>query len=177
MDTILVTDTAAIHKLALERIDENLAFRTYLKSMPSSAVDDVFGRMGAQIAPLIDCTACGNCCRHLQAPVLSAEIPILASATGHSEKTFKATFLEKTPAHWHMRHEPCAFLDGNRCSVYDHRPGACRSYPHLTESSIQHRLYGVLDNYAICPIVFNVVEGVKVELGFDVGSPSERSLP
>jgi hypothetical protein len=47
--------------------------------------------------------------------------------------------------------------------IYDYRPKACREYPHTDRK----RFYQVLDltmlNRELCPIVYEVVEGLKKE--------------
>ena len=57
---------------------------------------------------------------------------------------------------------PCAFLgEDNYCTVYEHRPTACREYPHTDRK----RFYQVLDitlrNTAVCPAAFEIVEKLK----------------
>ena len=56
---------------------------------------------------------------------------------------------------------PCPFLNNNLCACYDFRSEACRSFPHLNKDEIVFRLMGVIGNYEICPIVFNVYEMLK----------------
>jgi putative addiction module killer protein len=53
---------------------------------------------------------------------------------------------------------PCPFLKDNKCTQYDSRPVDCASYPHLHKKDFVFRLIGVVNNYEICPIVFNVYE-------------------
>jgi Fe-S-cluster containining protein len=62
--------------------------------------------------------------------------------------------------------KPCPFLEGNLCSNYDHRPGDCRSFPHLHKHDFIFRLWNVADNCAVCPIVFNVYERLKIVFAF-----------
>ena len=54
---------------------------------------------------------------------------------------------------------------GNRCRVYAHRPDTCRSYPHLDKEGFVFHLAQTVSNCAVCPIVFNVMERLKAELG------------
>jgi Fe-S-cluster containining protein len=58
---------------------------------------------------------------------------------------------------------PCPLLDGKLCSVYDARPTVCREYPHL-HNDFRAASVARIHNAAVCPIVFNVIEGMKVEL-------------
>ena len=55
-------------------------------------------------------------------------------------------------------------LSDNCCTVYDHRPDDCRSYPHLHKDEFVFRLIQAVENCSVCPIVFNVFERLKDEL-------------
>ena len=59
---------------------------------------------------------------------------------------------------------PCPFLKDNKCTQYESRPLDCASYPHLHKKDFVFRLIGVVNNYSICPIVFNVYETLKNKL-------------
>lgn len=53
---------------------------------------------------------------------------------------------------------PCPFLPGTRCRVYEYRPDACRSYPHLQKKDFVSRLVQAVSNCSVCPISFNVID-------------------
>jgi len=57
---------------------------------------------------------------------------------------------------------PCSFLGAdNACSIYDVRPKACREFPH-TDRKKFHQLTDItLQNVAICPAAFDIVEKMK----------------
>ena len=57
-----------------------------------------------------------------------------------------------------------SFLNDNKCTQYDSRPVNCALYPHLHKKDFVFRLIGVVNNYSICPIVFNVYEALKNKL-------------
>ena len=81
---------------------------------------------------------------------------------------FKKQFLTKTDeGDCTFRMLPCPFLENNICSQYKYRPKDCRSYPHLHKEDFVFRLIGVIDNYSICPIVFNVYELLKERIWED----------
>ena len=61
---------------------------------------------------------------------------------------------------------PCHFLCGTKCTIYEERFTECRDFPHLYKDNFTDRLFGTLMYYAMCPIIFNVVEELKVEIGF-----------
>ena len=79
---------------------------------------------------------------------------------------FTENHLEKGPgAVFYMKKAPCPFLSGTMCRVYDSRPSGCRDYPHLMQQNIRFKR-SFWENYEICPIVFNVIESLKVTLDF-----------
>jgi Fe-S-cluster containining protein len=81
--------------------------------------------------------------------------------------TFKIEFIEKNEdGDMHFKSLPCPFLLDKKCSVYDSRPDDCKSYPHLHKKDFLSRLFGVIDNYSNCPIVFNVFEDLKFKFHF-----------
>jgi Fe-S-cluster containining protein len=48
------------------------------------------------------------------------------------------------------------------CNVYAARPDDCRSYPHLHKDDFLSRSVGTIENYRICPIIYNVYERLKL---------------
>lgn len=165
----LEADLATIKRLARVRRDENLDFRAYLKERPFPArtIDRTVQDTLREVAARVDCTRCGNCCRELM-PVLGVtDIRRLARTNGLTVKTFVARHLKPAPAGTRgmvFKRRPCPFLKDNRCTVYDTRPGDCRSYPHLHRREFVRRTRQAINNYGVCPIVFNTYEILKTRL-------------
>ncbi|HEO72671.1 MAG TPA: YkgJ family cysteine cluster protein, partial [Candidatus Hydrogenedentes bacterium] len=114
----------------------------------------------------IDCTACANCCLTLDTCVSDEDIARLAEYLAITPESFCEQYVKKNMIGDAVIAEtPCPFLDGKRCSVYPHRPKECRDYPNLHKDGFILRLMGVVSNYGECPIVFNVYERLKNELG------------
>ena len=61
---------------------------------------------------------------------------------------------------------PCPFLKENVCSVYEDRPKACRDFPYLHEPGFRTRMITLIENTALCPIVYNTCEQLKTILPF-----------
>ena len=168
------TDLAYIEQMGDEREDENVAFRSFLKNLSISdeELDAIVHRINDEVTAQIDCTACANCCK-VFGPILNDEdISTFASGLELSVADLESQYLklsESEPSGHEFRERPCPFLVDNRCSNYEYRPGDCRSYPYLHKEDFRGRLLGVIGNYAICPIVFNVYERLKVELWRDRG--------
>jgi len=82
------------------------------------------------------CTGCGACCRWSGSVLLDAgDINRLAEFLGLPEREFIAHHTRLAPnrkqlALLDQADGSCAFLSGNRCSIYEARPEQCRSFPY-----------------------------------------------
>ncbi len=162
------TDLEKIKKLAKENEEENWEFRSFLKwgDYSSGKIDKIVYDLTEKVSAKIDCAKCGNCCKEVR-PVLSrSDIGKFSKGLNISAARFKKQYLVKCDEEsgFCFKTKPCPFLKDNRCSHYSLRPAACESYPHLHKKDFVLRLMGVIENYAICPIVFNVYEKLKSKL-------------
>lgn len=163
------TDLQYIEKIGAARDDENWAFRSFLKqsSLGSDELDLIVHRITDEVTAQIDCTTCGNCCKRMK-PVLDQEdVSQFSLGLSIPISEFKGKYLQLHPERteeYTFKGKACPLLKDKRCSNYAYRPKDCHSYPHLHKDNFRSRLFGVLDNYSICPIVFNVYERLKSEL-------------
>ena len=166
---VIEMDVKQIERLAAEREDENWEFRAFLKQldMTPEAIDVFVHRITAEVTAQIDCTKCANCCRQIRPVLDKDDISEFALGLKMSASQFRQTYLEPAddaPAKYVFNETPCPFLQNGRCANYACRPKDCRSYPHLNKEEFVLRLWGVIENYGVCPIVFNVYERLKAEL-------------
>lgn len=173
----LETDLQRIARRTARDAAANAAFRRALKAsrLSSRQLDAAVHALARRVAAAIDCTACGNCCRVLRPLLQVGDIGRLAAHLGLATEAFRAQCLQADDAgdgHW-FRDRPCPFLRGNRCSVYAARPDACRSYPHLHKRDQGSRLLQLIGNSAVCPLAFNVLEGLKEQLWPELPDPEE----
>ena len=165
----IITDLKAIEILAEEREDENMEFRAFLKqiTMKDEEVDEIVHRIYDEVIKQIDCTQCGNCCKELGTLVSEKDIKRLAKGMGITQEECIRKYcgkIEGKEPDYELTGPPCPFLRDNKCVYYEYRPKECWSYPHLHKKEFTTRLFGVVSNYAVCPIVFNVYEQLKKEL-------------
>jgi hypothetical protein len=156
-----------IRELAERRETSNWAFRCFLKcsSLSISRIDSKVRELYHEVSSQIDCTQCANCCRVVRPVLQAADVKRLARHQSQSVEEFRSRYLE---ADEEGEGEvfgvlPCPFLRASRCAVYDQRPRDCRSFPHLHKRQFVFRLNQAFSNCSICPIVFNVYEGLKRE--------------
>jgi len=162
------TNIKKIQQIADRKEDENLAFRSFLKGQDFDKVDEIVHKLYSEIAPQIDCLKCGNCCINLRPTITDKELDRLVEIDEVTKSDFEEKYLKQDDFEdlKYLRSVPCKYLKDKKCMIYSDRPEECRSYPYLHKDKFVSRTLGVLNNYEICPIVFNVFELLKVEFGW-----------
>ena len=164
----LETNLHTIKQHAAEREDENYHFRTFLKGRDEDVIDEKVYQLNNIISPKIDCTQCGNCCRTYMISLDKKDVERLSSHLNIDKKDFSEKYLETSQEETMQVFNkiPCHFLHENKCTVYEGRPDDCRDFPHLHKPGFTKRIFSMISYYAICPIVYNVMEELKMETGF-----------
>jgi Fe-S-cluster containining protein len=164
------TNLKEIERTAKLKQGENWEFRAFLKGydIPIEELDTIVHELVEYVSSEIDCTKCGNCCKKVSPLLKQNDIDKLSGNFGISIDEFKKQFLKKTDeGDYNFKMLPCPFLENNICSQYKYRPEDCKSYPHLHKKDFVFRLIGLINNYSICPIVFNVYELLKERIWED----------
>jgi Fe-S-cluster containining protein len=134
-------------------------FLHQLKSRRGAALDRRAAELHEQTFARLDCLACANCCRSIPPIVNRADARRIARHLRMTEGEFHARYLTRDEdGDTVINASPCPFLEqDNRCAIYEHRPRACRAYPHTDEDfSAQLGLH--LRNIVYCPGVFRIME-------------------
>ncbi len=147
---------------ARRALPANQKLMARLKRERPDDLDDVAGTLHNQAFEEIDCKQCANCCKTTSPRITNRDVDRLA----HHLRLKPSQLIEKylrldTDGTYVLTQTPCPFLDtDDTCTVYDHRPAACREYPHTDRS----RFYQILDltvkNTYICPAAYRVVQGL-----------------
>lgn len=164
----LEIDLEKIQKLAKQREEENWKFRSFLKGSdyPSEKIDEIVHDLTQEISSRIDCTKCGNCCKAVKPVLTTKDIEELSEGMGMSTAQFRDAYLseDKEEDGFVFKRLPCPLLKDTLCTQYSYRPAVCKSFPHLYSKDFVFRLMQAIENYSVCPIVFNVYESLKNEL-------------
>jgi len=165
---LLVLDIKKIEQISQQKENENYRFRSFLKGQDDEKIDRIVSRLHQDISERIECTTCGNCCMKLKAGVTDVEIKRLSVIDSVSPKYFKENFTEQDDLEeaLYLKDTPCKYLSDKKCRIYGDRPAVCKSYPHTHLNDFNSRTLEIIANTAICPIVFNLFELLKRELGF-----------
>ena len=163
-------DLNIIKRNAKIREDQNYRFRSFLKGQDSDRIDRIVHDLYSKVLEYIDCTECANCCIELETSFQIDEIDRLTKSLKIDKKEFinQSTkpdeFGDKDKLF--LKTRPCQFLKEKKCTIYSLRPEECNSYPYLHKDNFTSRLHGVISNYEVCPIVYNVYELLKRRLNF-----------
>jgi len=160
-------DLKIIEDLSRKKEQENIRFCAELYKMDPNDTDHLAKTLGSEISSKIDCRKCANCCA-VSTPCLSTfDLNRLSEGIGIAVDSLEEKYIE-LDQHGDkiFKTSPCPFLKNKSCSVYDHRPSDCRSYPHFHQKDFSTRMWNYLEMYGICPIVFNFFEQLKKELDF-----------
>ena len=158
-----------IAKIAEQKEDENFDFRVFLKGLDFEYVDRIVHRLNEQITSQIDCEQCSNCCKSLRPCLTESELNKLSQLDNLTPNEYTRRFVEideEEEEIQYLKDTPCKYLKNGSCSIYPDRPEECASYPYTHKTEFITRTLGMIDNYGICPIVFNLLEQLKVELGY-----------
>jgi Fe-S-cluster containining protein len=147
----LQTNITSIALISKQKKEENAEFKAYLKEKNVKEIDTIVHGLSDKITPQIDCTACGNCCANLRPTATREEVGKFAKEEEIDKYMYAESF-------------SCKNLNDKKCTAYAERPQECRSYPYMDRDNFINRTTGILQNYAVCPIVFNIFESLKKEL-------------
>lgn len=164
MDEFFLTDPQLVAQQAAIRASELKWLKDRIRNIPARVLDEKVATIAARTVAAIDCTTCANCCRTLEPELSEEELQQLLTLRQETHKHLQTKFVGFDPVRGiHYLTPVCTFLTDNKCLVYADRPSACREYPRLIPD-LKFRWKKTIEDYAICPIVFNTIEQLKTDL-------------
>lgn len=166
----MLTDLDEVFRQGTAKAEENLKFRRYLAEHHHA--EKPFQILASEVEKQVDCQACANCCKHSVVSVTKVELQVIADHLGTTLESVTELYTNRDPDAPALRllknSDSCVFLSDNLCMIYEARPEACRSFPHLGVGS--HSLGGRPASLArwaaLCPIIYNSLEAYKHAVGF-----------
>ena len=112
-----------------------------------------------------DCLQCANCCKTTSPIFTKKDIERISKSFRIKTRQFIDTYLNvDDDQDYVLKSSPCTFLaDDNTCNIYEVRPKACQEYPHTNRKSFEKISDLTLQNVAICPATFNIVEALRAK--------------
>jgi Fe-S-cluster containining protein len=106
----------------------------------------------------------------LRPGVSNAEIEQIAPLFACTPSQFNDQFVDCSDGETekYFKNLPCMCLKDTRCTIYEKRPECCKDFPNTHKHQFTTRLFAMIEYYSICPIVFNLMEMLKLELGYRV---------
>jgi uncharacterized protein len=135
-----------------------------LSSSKKRDLDEKFHALHEETFAKIDCLTCANCCKTTSPIFRDVDIDRIAKHLGirPSQLTEKYLHIDEDND-WVLNSSPCVFLgEDNYCSIYEHRPKACREYPHTDRKNMSQIMELTYKNTLVCPAVASMVEQLKV---------------
>ena len=153
---------------AANKKKENKRFFGQLKKNPPKGLDGLMSDLHDAEFQRTDCLDCANCCKTTGPLFTHTDIKRLSKLFKLKPARFIETYLRLDEDNdYVLQSLPCPFLGSdNYCSVYEQRPKACREYPHTNQRKFQDRGPLNLQNVAICPAAYNIVEALKLKVDF-----------
>ncbi|MDR0223533.1 YkgJ family cysteine cluster protein [Myroides sp. TSA_177.3] len=153
-------------KLAKDKHNENKKYLAKLQKKAPKDLDYQMQEIHNAVFKKTDCLSCANCCKTTGPLFTSADIERISKHLRLKPQQFIDQYLRIDEDNdYVLQQVPCTFLDAeNYCMIYDVRPKACREYPHTDRKKFQQIANLTLQNVAICPAAYEVVEQMKKKI-------------
>lgn len=146
-----------------EQKQVNSKFLKNLNKRPPKDLDKRIHQIHDEVFAQTDCLACANCCKTTGPLFTTRDIKRISKHLGMGEAEFEDQYLRIDEDNdWVLQQLPCPFLEqDNRCAIYDHRPKACREFPHTNRVKFHQITSLTQKNMAICPAAFAIIERMR----------------
>lgn len=155
-------------KLVKDKQPENKKFFDKLKKKTPKNLDYLMQDLHDTEFKKTNCLNCANCCKTTGPLFTTADVERISKHLKQKPQQFIDRYLRIDEENdYVLQTVPCTFLYAdNSCSIYDVRPKACREFPHTDRKKFQQINNLTLQNIAICPAAYNIVEAMKKKIIF-----------
>ncbi|MBC7493453.1 MAG: YkgJ family cysteine cluster protein [Flavobacterium sp.] len=155
-------------KLVKDKQPENKKFFDKLKKKTPKNLDYLMQDLHDTEFKKTNCLDCANCCKTTGPLFTTADVERISKHLKQKPQQFIERYLRIDEENdYVLQTVPCTFLyTDNSCSIYNVRPKACREFPHTDRKKFQQINNLTLQNIAICPAAYNIVEAMKKKIIF-----------
>ena len=155
-------------KLVKDKQPENKKFFDKLKKKTPKNLDYLMQDLHDTEFKKTNCLDCANCCKTTGPLFTTADVERISKHLKQKPQQFIERYLRIDEENdYVLQTVPCTFLYAdNSCSIYNVRPKACREFPHTDRKKFQQINNLTLQNIAICPAAYNIVEAMKKKIIF-----------
>jgi len=125
---------------------------------------EIVDRVDAEVWQEIDCMECARCC-HVMTPTYSEDdIERISNHLMLSREEFIEEYLEESEDESGVlmhKENPCVFLKGNLCSIYDVRPENCKDFPYHKIRPFDEYNLTFIQNLEHCPATYLLVSKME----------------
>ncbi|MCL1912564.1 MAG: YkgJ family cysteine cluster protein [Eubacteriaceae bacterium] len=152
--------------------EQNNKFRKFLKNRADGdELDTQFLKLHKELFAGYDCCKCANCCKMCQIILDDNEVERISSFLDMTENEFLGDYLEDAGAGeekpYKFKETPCSFLDiDGCCQIQECKPEGCAEFPFTDHPFRLWNLSSIIANAEFCPIVFEILERLKVMYSF-----------
>jgi len=156
-------DAIEINKVSHQVRKDATRFYKKLKKRPPEGLEELIHNLDKEVFSRIDCLSCANCCKTISPVFKDRDITRIAGHFRMRPSDFAHQYLRlDEDGDYVLRSVPCAFLGSdNKCSIYEIRPFACKSYPHTATLPLKKSWDLLPKNSAVCPAVYEITEVLK----------------
>jgi|TARA_B110001454_G_scaffold212595_1_gene229584 Fe-S-cluster containining protein len=154
-------------KLAGEAKKESQKYFARLKKRTPKRLDYLMQELHEEEFKKTDCLDCGNCCKTTSPIFTNIDVDRISKSLKMKAVAFTEKYLETDSDDFMvLKTAPCSFFDesDNSCFIYNVRPKACAEYPHTNRKKFIGITDLTIDNTAVCPAAYSIVENLKKRL-------------
>ncbi len=152
----IIISPVILKRIAENREEENYEFRAFLKNQDDKEVDRLVHRYHKELYSEEFCKSCMNCCREYSVELDDEEQKAAAELLKISVEELNEKYLSNDGAS-----STCSFFKDNKCLIEEAKPGNCIEYPYTQKEGFVFRLLSIVENYSVCPLVFEIYERLK----------------
>jgi len=165
-------------KLAEVAKKESQKYFARLKKRTPKRLDYLMQELHDEEFKKTDCLTCGNCCKTTSPIFTNIDVDRISKYLKVKGAFFVEKYLERDEDDFLvLKTAPCSFFDesDNSCFIYNVRPKACAEYPHTNRKKFIGITDLTIDNTAVCPAAYNIVENLKKRLPLEGNKKVKRS--